>query len=38
VGGGGVGLFEDPDVEPMIIAFLQHYLLDRRADVFRWPN
>jgi acetyl esterase/lipase len=38
VGGGGVGLFEDPDVEPMIIAFLRHYVLDRRSEVFHWPN
>jgi acetyl esterase/lipase len=38
VGGGGVGLFADPDVEPLIIAFLRHYLLDRRTYVFCWPN
>jgi acetyl esterase/lipase len=38
VGGGGVGLFEDRDVESLIIAYLRHYLLDRRTDVFRWPN
>jgi len=38
VGGGGVGLFEDPDVEPMIIAFLRHYLVDCGTDVFHWPN
>ena len=38
VGGGGVGLFEDPDVEPMIIAFLGHYLVDWGTDVFHWPN
>jgi hypothetical protein len=37
VGGGGVGLFEDPDVEPLISAFLRHYMLDGRADVFHWP-
>lgn len=38
VGGGGVGLFEDPAVEPLIIAFLRHYLLDRRTDVFAGPG
>jgi len=25
-GGGGIGLFEDPAVEPMIIEFLRTYL------------
>jgi acetyl esterase/lipase len=34
VGGGGIGLFEDPTVEPLIKAFLRHYLLDRRKDLF----
>jgi len=38
VGGGGVGLFEDAAVEPLIIAFLRHYLLDRRTDVFAGPG
>ena len=33
-GGGGVGLFEDPIVEPLIKAFLRHYLLDGRKDLF----
>ena len=34
VGGGGIGLFEDPLVEPLVIAFLRHFLLDRRTDAF----
>jgi hypothetical protein len=34
VGGGGIGLFEDPLVEPLIITFLRHSLLDRRTDAF----
>jgi acetyl esterase/lipase len=38
VDGGGAGLFEDTAVEPLIIAFLGHYLLDGRKDVFRWPT
>ena len=33
-GGGGIGLFEDPIVEPLIKAFLHHYLLDGRKDLF----
>jgi acetyl esterase/lipase len=33
-GGGGIGLFEDPIVEPLIKAFLHHYLLDARKDLF----
>src|SRR6516164_2917559 len=33
-GGGGIGLFEDPIVEPLIKAFLRHYLLDGRKDLF----
>jgi acetyl esterase/lipase len=33
-GGGGIGLFEDPLVEPLIKAFLRHYLLDGREDLF----
>jgi acetyl esterase/lipase len=35
VGGGGIGLFEDPAVEPLIIAFLRYYLLERHTDGFR---
>jgi acetyl esterase/lipase len=34
-GGGGIGLFEDPLVEPLIRAFLRHYLLDGRKDLFK---
>jgi hypothetical protein len=34
VGGGEIGLFEDPLVEPLITAFLRHFLLDRRTDAF----
>ena len=26
-GGGGVGIFADPDVQPMIRAYLRQYLL-----------
>jgi acetyl esterase/lipase len=33
-GGGGIGLFEDPMVEPLIKAFLRHYLLDGKKDLF----
>ena len=33
-GGGGIGLFEDPLVEPLIKGFLHHYLLDGRKDLF----
>ena len=33
-GGGGIGIFEDPMVEPLIKAFLHHYLLDGRKDLF----
>jgi acetyl esterase/lipase len=33
-GGGGIGLFEDPMVEPLIKAFLHHYLFDGRKDLF----
>ena len=36
--GGGAGLFEDRAVEPLIIAFLGHYLLHGRSDIFRWPG
>jgi acetyl esterase/lipase len=31
-GDGGIGLFEDPAVEPMIIAFFRHYLLNDRKE------
>jgi hypothetical protein len=34
VGGGGIGVFEDPLAELLIIAFLRHFLLDRRTDAF----
>jgi hypothetical protein len=37
-GGGGVWLFEDPMVEPLIKAFLRHYLLEGRKDVFTCIN
>jgi hypothetical protein len=33
-GGGGIGLFEDPMVEPLIKAFLHHYLWEGRKDLF----
>jgi len=33
-GGGGIGIFEDPIVEPLMKAFLYHYLLDGRKDLF----
>jgi len=33
-GGGGIGVFEDPIVEPLIKAFLHHYLLEGRKDLF----
>ena len=29
-----IGVFEDPLVEPLVIAFLRHFLLDRRTDAF----
>jgi acetyl esterase/lipase len=32
--GGGVGLFEDPMVEPLIFGFFRHYLLEGRKDSF----
>jgi fermentation-respiration switch protein FrsA (DUF1100 family) len=32
--GGGVGLFEDPMVEPLIFGFFRHYLLEGRKDLF----
>ena len=34
VGGGEIGLFEDPLVEPLVGAFLRHFLLDHRTDAF----
>ena len=34
IGGGGIGIFEDPDVEPLIAAYLRHYLLEKRKDGF----
>jgi len=33
-GGGGIGLFEDPLVEPIIKGFLRHYLLNGKKDLF----
>jgi acetyl esterase/lipase len=33
-GGGGIGIFADRDVEPLIAAFLRHYLLEKRSDGF----
>jgi acetyl esterase/lipase len=32
--GGGIGLFEDPMVEPLIFGFFRHYLLENRKDLF----
>ena len=37
-GGGGVGLFEDRAVEPLIFAFFRHYLLEGRKDLFKGPG
>jgi hypothetical protein len=34
-GGGGIGLFEDRAVEPLIFAFFRHYLLEGREDLFK---
>jgi acetyl esterase/lipase len=34
-GGGGVGLFEDRAVEPLIFAFFRHYLWAGRKDTFK---
>ena len=34
-GGGGIGLFEDRAVEPLIFAFFRHYLLEERKDLFK---
>ncbi len=33
-GGGGIGLFEDPMVEPLIFGFFRHYLLENKKDLF----
>ena len=35
-GGGGVGIFADRDVQPMIRAYLRQYLLNRSQNAFRW--
>ena len=32
--GGGIGLFEDPMVEPLIFGFFRHYLLENKKDLF----
>ena len=32
--GGGIGLFEDPVVEPLIFGFFKHYILEGRKDLF----
>jgi acetyl esterase/lipase len=32
--GGGIGLFEDPLVEPLIFAFFRHYLLEGKKNLF----
>jgi hypothetical protein len=32
--GGGIGLFEDPMVEPLIFGFFRHYLLEDKKDLF----
>jgi hypothetical protein len=32
--GGGIGLFEDPMVEPLIFGFFRHYLLQNKKDLF----
>jgi fermentation-respiration switch protein FrsA (DUF1100 family) len=32
--GGGIGLFEDPMVEPLIFGFFRHYLLEHKKDLF----
>jgi acetyl esterase/lipase len=37
-GGGGVGLFEDRAVEPLIFAFFRHYLLEGRKEPFKGSN
>ena len=37
-GGGGVGVFADRAVEPLIFAFFRHYLLEGRKDLFKGPS
>jgi acetyl esterase/lipase len=32
--GGGIGLLEDPMVEPLICGFFRHYLLENKKDLF----
>ena len=32
--GGGIGIFEDRSVEPLILAFFRHYLLEGNKDLF----
>jgi acetyl esterase/lipase len=34
-GGGGIGLFEDRAVEPLIFAFFRHYLWEGRKEAFK---
>jgi fermentation-respiration switch protein FrsA (DUF1100 family) len=34
-GGGGIGLFEDRAVEPLIFAFFRHYLWEGRKELFK---
>ena len=34
-GGGGIGVFEDRAVEPLIFAFFRHYLLEGRKELFK---
>ena len=34
-GGGGIGLFEDRAVEPLIFAFFRHYLLEGKKELFK---
>ena len=35
--GGGIGLFEDPMVEPLIFGFFRHYLLERKKTCSQAP-
>jgi len=38
-GGGGIGIFADRDVQPMIRAYLRQYLANKSQDPFQWsPN
>jgi hypothetical protein len=32
--GGGIGIFEDRSVKPLIFAFFRHYLLEGNKDLF----